>query len=177
MTGSNAAGASAASSAPVGIDAAVPVNSARPSLAGTARNGQRMTCGAGTWSGAPSFAFRWLRNGTAISSATSSTYRLAASDVGRAVQCQVSATNAGGTTVAESAPRVVAQACIVPSLRGATLAAGRRRLARAHCALGKVTRAFSSSVRAGRVIRSSPAAKTNRAAGAKVGVQVSKGRR
>ena len=97
--------------------------------------------------------------------------------MGKAVQCSVVATNGGGAVAADSAPRVVAQACIVPSLRGASLSSARSRLARARCALGKVTRVFSSTVKSGRVIRSNPGAAANLSAGTRVGLQLSKGRR
>jgi hypothetical protein len=42
--------------------------------------------------------------------------------------------------------------CVVPSLKGKPLLAARAALQRAHCKLGKVTRAYSSKVRKGRVI-------------------------
>jgi PASTA domain len=178
VSGGNVAGATVATSNAVGVASLVPpLNSARPRLSGAARVGQRLTCGAGTWSGGPSFAYRWLRNGAAIARATGSAYRLVSADVGKAVQCSVLATNGGGTVAADSAPRIIAQACIVPRLKGATLSSARSRLGRAHCALGKVTRAFSSSVKSGRVIRSNPGAAANLAAGTKVGLQLSRGPR
>jgi len=62
------------------------------------------------WTGSPeSYEFQWLRNGVAISgassgstSATSFEYTLTPADAGEAVQCEVTATNAGGSAAAVS---------------------------------------------------------------------------
>jgi hypothetical protein len=62
------------------------------------------------WTGSPeSYEFQWLRNGVAVSgassgptSATSFEYTLTPADAGEAVQCEVTATNAGGSAVAVS---------------------------------------------------------------------------
>jgi hypothetical protein len=62
--------------------------------------GQTLFCGAGEWEGSPSFTYQWLKNGTVIGSATSSTYTPTAADVGAVVQCRLTATNEGGATVA-----------------------------------------------------------------------------
>jgi hypothetical protein len=64
--------------------------------------GETLSCPTSGWGGSPtSFAFRWYRNGVAISGATAGTYTVTNADVAhRAVfQCSVSATNAGGTVV------------------------------------------------------------------------------
>ncbi len=60
--------------------------------------------------------------------------------------------------------------CIVPKLRGATLAQARRRLARAHCSLGKVTRSRRARARTQRVTASTPRAGRHRPGGTKVNV-------
>jgi secreted trypsin-like serine protease len=73
------------------------------------------------------------------------------------------------------APRIVR--CAVPRLRGKTLAAARRALARGNCRLGKVTRAYSTRVRFGRVVLQRPAAGRRLARGTRVSVVVSRGRR
>ena len=67
--------------------------------------------------------------------------------------------------------------CVVPSLRGKTLAAARIALTRARCRLGTVTRAYSSTVRIRRVIRQRPAPRTRLARNARVSVVLSRGRR
>jgi hypothetical protein len=77
-----------------------PQQSAPGSLSGIAAVGQTLTCDPGTWSGSPTFAYKWLRDGALIAGAGASSYALQEADAGAAVQCQVSATNAGGTTLA-----------------------------------------------------------------------------
>jgi secreted trypsin-like serine protease len=72
-------------------------------------------------------------------------------------------------------PRVVR--CVVPRLKGRTLAGARTALTRAHCRLGRVTRAYSSRVRAGRVVLQRPVAGRRLARGTRVTVVVSRGRR
>jgi beta-lactam-binding protein with PASTA domain len=61
-------------------------------------------------------------------------------------------------------------------VKGKTLAAARTALTSAHCATGKVTKKFSK-VKKGRVISQSPAPGSNLAAGAKVNLAVSKGKK
>jgi hypothetical protein len=65
--------------------------------------------------------------------------------------------------------------CVVPRLRGKTLALARRRLAAAHCRVGRIIRVYSRSVRRNRVVRVSPHAGTRLAAGARVTLIVSRG--
>lgn len=64
--------------------------------------GEEFTCAPGEWSGNPTFSYKWLRNGTAIPGAESSDYVATAADEGATLQCQVTATNAGGSTVADN---------------------------------------------------------------------------
>jgi uncharacterized repeat protein (TIGR02543 family) len=66
--------------------------------------------------------------------------------------------------------------CIVPNVKGKTLAAAKRKLTRANCALGKVTRAYSARVKKGLVISQKPVPGRKLAKGAKVAVVASKGK-
>lgn len=91
--------------------AAAPQNTAPPSIAGTAREGQTLTAAEGTWSNTPtSFAYQWQRcanDGTGcgdITGATSKTYAVVAGDVGHTVRVVVTATNADGKAAATSDP-------------------------------------------------------------------------
>jgi secreted trypsin-like serine protease len=72
-------------------------------------------------------------------------------------------------------PRVVR--CVVPRLRGKTLAGARAALTRANCRLGTVTRNYSSAVRAGRVVRQRPAAGLRTTRGTRVSIVLSRGAR
>jgi hypothetical protein len=180
VTATNVSGAVVVTSAavvapkpPVVAPPAPPANTARPSFRGTLRTGQELTCAPGTFTGAASFAFAWLRNGAPIARATAATYTLTATDAGKALQCRVTATGPGGTIAAESAPAVPAKACIVPSLAGQTLTAARKRLTAANCALGKVAKRRSSK-KPGVVLSSSPAKGKNLAVGTRIALTVAK---
>ena len=67
--------------------------------------------------------------------------------------------------------------CKVPRLRGKTLAGAKTALLARHCRLGTVRKAFSSTVRKGRVMKQAKAPGATLAYNAKVGVTLSKGRR
>ena len=73
---------------------------------GTAASGKTLTCAPGVWTDATSFAFAWLRNGDAIAGEAETTLTLARQDAGRAIQCEVTATDTGGTGVEQSRPVV-----------------------------------------------------------------------
>ena len=68
-------------------------------------------------------------------------------------------------------------ACAVPRLRGLTLLAARRLLAKRGCSLGRVSRVRSRRVRRGRVVAQKPAPGLRLARGARVRVVLSRGRR
>ncbi len=65
--------------------------------------------------------------------------------------------------------------CVVPILKGKTLSAARRALRAHSCSAGKIKQAFSSKVRAGRVISQSPKAGTHLKHNGRVNLIVSKG--
>ncbi len=66
--------------------------------------------------------------------------------------------------------------CVVPKLKGKSLAAARSALQQAHCAVGKITQHKSSAVPNGRVISSIPAAASRHNAGTKIALTVSRGK-
>jgi hypothetical protein len=74
-------------------------------------------------------------------------------------------------TLQSSAP-----VCLVPKVKGKTLAAAKSALTQAHCNAGKVTKKFST-VKKGRVISQKPKPGTNLAAGASVNLVISKGKK
>jgi uncharacterized delta-60 repeat protein len=67
--------------------------------------------------------------------------------------------------------------CVVPNVKGKTLAKARRLLASKRCALGRVTRRYSRTVRRGRVISQRPSVGRRLPRGTRVHVKVSRGRR
>jgi len=66
--------------------------------------------------------------------------------------------------------------CLVPKLKGKTLAGAKSALTQANCKVGKVTRKYAKAKK-GRVISQRPKPGTNLAAGAKVNLVVSKGKK
>lgn len=112
-TATNPNGSSTAVSAATPIVQSIPpVNTIDPVLTGTAQAGQTLSTTNGTWtSSSPvNYTYRWRRctSGVCvtISGATSSSYLLAAADVGSTVEAVVSATNTGGSTDAITDPTV-----------------------------------------------------------------------
>lgn len=103
-----------------------PQSQAPPSISGAARQGQTLQETHGAWSNSPtSYAYQWQRcdaagnNCQPIAGATSQSYKLAATDVGRTIRVAESATNAaGGTGSALSAPTPV----VLPSPPSSTAA-------------------------------------------------------
>ena len=114
--------------------AAAPVNSTPPAVSGTAKVGEALTVSNGTWTGAATkYAYQWQRCLSAtscsnIAGATSKTYTVATADGGRTLRSVVSATNADGTSTANSnqtaAPRSNRSSLATPtSARRCTLQA------------------------------------------------------
>lgn len=90
-----------------------PVNTQEPSISGTARVGRVLEGTRGSWTGAESFSFRWMRcdpDGSqanasdcdAISDATGTDYRVRSADRGFRLRFRVTATNADGSSTAAS---------------------------------------------------------------------------
>lgn len=83
-----------------------PVNTAVPTISGSAFSGNTLTSTTGSWDAAPAvtgYNYQWQRGTTNISGATSSSYTLTSSDVGNTVRCVVTAVNPVGETAANSA--------------------------------------------------------------------------
>ena len=76
-----------------------------PTISGTAATGKTLTAVPGTWQSGATLSYQWLRNGVAISSATSNTHVVVAADVGKSLTVAVTATLAGYTSITKtSAP-------------------------------------------------------------------------
>jgi hypothetical protein len=86
-----------------------PLNTVVPAISGTLAEGELLTSSTGTWTGAVSYAYQWIRrdsgglNPVNIGGATASTYTLVSADIGNTIQVKVTATNTGGSTQAVSA--------------------------------------------------------------------------
>lgn len=92
-----------------------PVNTQEPSISGTARVGNVLQGNRGTWTGAQTYSYRWVRcdpSGGApdgsdcapISGQTGTNYRVRSADRGFSLRFRVTATNADGATTAASNP-------------------------------------------------------------------------
>ncbi len=113
VTAENAAGHSGSASLPLqsvnGDEIAAPIpgtasidNSLKDGeKSGTLTEGEGATCQDNGWSGEPAFAYQWFKDGEPIPGATGAQF-LAASTPAANYQCELIATNAGGTTVAFS---------------------------------------------------------------------------
>jgi hypothetical protein len=74
-----------------------PVNIVPPSISGTPKPGDKLSCTTGTWTNSPtSFTYGWGRDGTPIVAATTSSYKVQTSDEGLTLICTVTAKNAAG---------------------------------------------------------------------------------
>ena len=121
VTATNGGGSASAASAPTAaVLPGPPANTAPPAIAGGAREQETLTASTGTWSGAPTaFAYRWQRSADSGQSWTdvagiAPSRVLGAADVGFALRVVVTATNAGGSASAASAPTATVQ----PALPG-----------------------------------------------------------
>ena len=81
-------------------------NTRRPSVRGRARVGARLLCDPGAWAGTVpiALAYRWLRDGRAVSGARGRAYAVRRVDRGRLLACRVTATNPAGPASATSRP-------------------------------------------------------------------------
>jgi hypothetical protein len=85
------------------VTSSKPGSTTAPALTGTASIGSVLTCSQGSWSNNPaSVAYKWLRNGSAIAGQIGNTYTVQSTDLGMGISCEVTATNAAGSTGALS---------------------------------------------------------------------------
>jgi hypothetical protein len=127
---SNSLGSTTADSAATAVvGARAPANQALPAISGVASAGTTLSGTPGTWLGtAPiSFAYRWKRcdvTGTTCSSITGATapsYTVGLADAGSTLRLAVTASNAGGTSSATSAPTGIVGAVVPANVAPPTL--------------------------------------------------------
>jgi hypothetical protein len=194
VTATNAGGSGSEYSDPTSfIRAAGPLNAAVPLVSGIATVGESLTASDGIWTGPQpiQFAYQWQAcdaAGTAcidLQGERLSFIELGPAHVGKRLRVVVTATNVDGSrsvssvaSAAVAARRVTPQVrCVVPNVRGKSLKQAKSRIRRAHCKTGRVVRAYSPSVRRGRVISQAPKPGARKKQGAPVTLVVSKGRK
>ena len=81
-----------------------------PTISGTATVGSTLTVTPGTWSPTATLTYQWLRDGVAITGATSNTYVLVAADSGHKITVTVTGSAAGYTTTSKTSAATAAVA-------------------------------------------------------------------
>lgn len=81
---------------------AAPTNTVAPVASGQVIVNGTLSVTTGTWTGSPSFTYQWKRAGVSIGGATANTYTPVAADIGPAITCTVTGSNAGGSANADS---------------------------------------------------------------------------
>lgn len=110
--------------------ARAPSNTTPPTVMGTPREGEVLRASEGEWIGTPplSFEYQWLRCGPSglgcadVAGATSASYALSSADVGMTVRVRVTASNAGGLSMASSAPTAAVAPFPLANLEPPTIA-------------------------------------------------------
>jgi hypothetical protein len=194
VTATNAAGSGTEYSYPTPlVRAAGPLNSALPLVGGTAVVGEALTASNGIWTGLQpiQFAYQWQACDAAGSACVDlqgerlSFIELRPAHVGKRLRVVVTATNVDGSRPALSEPSASVAArkvkqqvrCVVPNVRGRSLEQAKSRIRRAHCKTGRIVRAYSRSVRRGRVISQAPKPGARMKQGSRVKLVISKGRK
>lgn len=99
------AAASKTSKATVGV-AAGSLTASAPTITGAAPVHSSLTAVPGSWTSGTMLKYAWLRNGTAISGATKTTYTLLAADVGKKISVRVTGSKTGYVTVSKTSIQV-----------------------------------------------------------------------
>lgn len=124
VTATNAGGSASAESAETSVvtSPSSPKNTAAPTITGTAQVGNRLSADPGTWSGGTAtYAYDWQRCDadvvycTDVPGATGSTYGVTNEDLGYRLRVVVTAKNANGTGVANSAATAIVEPVSTPT--------------------------------------------------------------
>jgi hypothetical protein len=116
------------------VTAALPDNTASPSVSGTAQQGRVLTAEVGSWTPKPTrYSYQWQRDTGSgwsnISGATGQTYTPGVADLDATLQVIVSATDANGTAPATSSPTAAVLSgapvnATAPTITGSSLKQG-----------------------------------------------------
>lgn len=110
-----------------------PLNTILPVITGTVAYSNTVSVDPGTWNSdsvyavtpSTNFAYQWLRDGVAISGATTKDYTCVSADIGKNLSCQVTAANGRGSTpVVTTSQLVVPKITVTPKFTEATLTPG-----------------------------------------------------
>ena len=191
VTATNAAGSTVEYSGTTPpVAASPPMNVTVPMVSGQARPGSILVTTAGEWSGTGplSLAYQWQacdaleENCRDLPGEATPVLRVTTAHLGKRLRVVVTATNPGGLAGATSDATpliraVRARRCVVPSVKGKTVAAARRAIRRGGCVTGRISRVYSSSVARNRVVSQAPRAGARVRAGTKVRLVLSRGRK
>lgn len=90
---------------------------ATPTISGTTVVGRTLTARTGSWSPTPTtVTYRWLRDGTAISGATRSTYTLTNADRGKRIQVTVTGSRSGYDAASRTSSRTASVKGVLTSV-------------------------------------------------------------
>jgi hypothetical protein len=121
------------------VSSEVPIAFPLPSITGTPAPGELLTCRAGLASGASArLSYQWLRDLLAIPGAGGSSYLVKDTDTGHHLQCQVTASDAGGSATARSA-------FVTVPVEGVQASAGETVVGRAHARGARLSLAVTCS--------------------------------
>lgn len=76
-----------------------------PKIVGVAKVGAKLRVQKGTWTTGTTFSYKWLRSGTVISGATSSTYTVKSADKGKQISVKVTGKKSGYSTRSKTSAR------------------------------------------------------------------------
>ena len=107
------------------ISYAPPVNTGLPTISGGTSPGDVLSTTLGTWSASgETYSFQWRRDGAPIGGATASSYTIVVADDGSTIDCQVTATNSGGSATATSNSILATQFDVSSTATGEILISG-----------------------------------------------------